>query len=647
MHHSIAFIAPYPKLAELFAEICRELKKEIQIEIGDLEEGAHKATKLEEEGLDVIISRGGTAIAIKSQVTDIPVVEVQVSGYDLIRALHQARKEADKIVVAGFGPFTYGIEDLEEILGVHLKVMTLKEEWIHQTNLIEEKLKEAKKQEYHWLVGDNISVEMAKGLGMNTVLIKSGKEALIQAIFEAERVAKVRKQEMEKTKRLKSIIDFAYTGIISINQDGNIDSFNPEAEDIFEKKAYKVIGKNIEDVLPGTGLLEAIKAGTQEYEKIWTVGNKKVAANVIPVKVNGEVVGVVSTFHKISQIQKMEQKIREELYLKGYTADNTFDDIIGQSKIIQQAKEEAKNFAQIDSPLLLCSETGTGKDLFAQAVHNASPRRNKFFVAFNCAALPPNLLESELFGYIEGAFTGAMKKGKMGLFEQAHEGTIFLDEIGEIPIDTQAKLLRVLEERKVRRLGDDKLTPVNVRIIAATNKDLKQLVMEKKFREDLYYRLDVLNLRLPPLRERKEDIPILIDYFLKKNKYKLKKIIKGFSREGMRIMVNYRWPGNVRQLENIVERLMVRTREGFIMTSLVRDTLSSQPEYKADLGAAHDLGGNASPYRHNILLQGKLEDIEKDIIKRVLEEEQGNKMAVADRLGISRTTLWRKLKSPN
>ncbi len=647
MEYAIAFIAPYPKLAELFAEVSRELNKKIHIEIGDLEEGAHKAAQLEEEGIDVVISRGGTAIAIKSIVTNLPVVEIQISGFDLIRALHQARRETDRIIVAGFYPYTFGIEieTLEEILGIKLKVLMLKEEWINCTGYIEEKLREAQRSSYFWLVGDHISVKLAEGLGINTVLIKSGKEALVQAIFEAERVAEVRKREMEKTERLKSIIDFAQTGIISVNCDGHIDTFNPAAEDILEKKAYRVIGKHIELVLPGTGLLEAITKDSPETEKVWTVGNKKVAANIIPVKVNDEVVSVISTFHRVSQIQKMEQKIREELYLKGYTAENTFNDIIGESKIIAQTKEEAWKYAQIDSSLLLYGETGSGKDLFAQAIHNASPRRHKFFVAFNCAALPPNLLESELFGYIEGAFTGATKKGKMGLFEQAHEGTIFLDEIGEIPIETQAKLLRVLEERKVRRLGDDKLTPIDVRVIASTNKDLKELVKAKKFREDLYYRLDVLSLRLPSLRERKEDIRILIEYFIQKNNSKLKKMIKGISYSGLKIMENYRWPGNVRQLENVVEKLMVRTQEGLIKTSLVKDTMRSQPEFDADVVNACSSSSIASFDEVNIRLNGKLEDIERYIIKKVVEEEHNNKMAAARRLGISRTTLWRKLKA--
>jgi len=639
LSYSIAFIAPYKKIGELFSEICQEFNKEIIIKIGDLEEGARQAVELEEQGkIDVVISRGGTAIAIKRKVTDLPVVEVQISGFDLIRALHQARKETNKIAVVGFYPFTYGIKDLGDIMNIDLGILTLNENWHERPLYIEKKLKEIKKQGYNWIVGDNISVKVAKQLGMNTLLIKSGKEALIQSILEAERVAEVRKRELEKNKRIKSIIDFAYEGIITVDQRGVIDTFNPQAVKIFKKEAYKIIGKNINKIFPEFYFPKITKIDKKIEGKLWIVGDIKIVANIIPIIINDETVRTVITFQKVSQIQKTEQKIREKLYLKGNVAENTFNDIIGKSQIFRNLKEEAKNYAQIDSPVLLYGETGTGKELFAQAIHNYSPRKNKPFVAFNCAAFPESLLESELFGYVRGAFTGAKKEGKVGLFEQAHEGTIFLDEIGEISQSIQTRLLRVLQEHKVRRLGDDKVIPVDVRIITSTNKKLFQLVRENKFRDDLYYRINVLNLEVPPLRERKEDISLLVNFFIKKYGYKFKKIVEGISEEGMQILENYDWPGNIRQLENIIERLVVRTKKSFIMANLVKEIMKLQygdgtiDNYQKQDNIYYPLSGN-------------LEDIEKTIIKRVIQEERGNKAAVIRRLGISRTTLWRKLNN--
>ena len=627
-------------MGELFSEICQEINKKIIIKIGDLEEGVRQAVELEKQGvIDVIISRGGTAIAIKKEILDIPVVEVQVSAFDLIRALHQARKETNKVAIVGFYPFTYGIKGLEEIMNLNIKILTLKENWYIRPFYIKEKLKEIEKQGYNWVVGDNISVETAESLGMNTVLVESGKEALMQSILEAERVAEVRKRELEKTKRIKSIIDFAYEGIITVDPKGVIDTFNPRAVKIFEREAYRIVGKNINEIFPEFNFSKIIKIGRKIEGKIWTVGDIKIVANIIPIKINNEIVRTVITFQKVSQVQKIEQKIREKLYLRGNIAENTFNDIVGQSNIIRKLKKEAKNYAQVDSPILIYGETGTGKELFAQAIHNYSPRKNKPFVAFNCAALPETLLESELFGYVRGAFTGAKKEGKVGLFEQAHEGTIFLDEIGEISKNIQARLLRVLQEHKVRRLGDDRVIPVNVRVITSTNKKLIKLVKEKKFRDDLYYRINVLNLKIPPLRERKEDTFLLVNFFIKKYGYKFKKVVEGISEEGMRILENYDWPGNIRQLENIIERLIVRTDKNFIATSLVREIMKLEYE---------DGRIDSRQKQENInyqLISGNLENIEKTIIKRVLQEERGNKAAAARRLGISRTTLWRKLNN--
>ncbi|MBD3309330.1 PAS domain S-box protein [candidate division KSB3 bacterium] len=645
MMYSIGCIAPYPELGELFAEVCRELHKDILINIGDLEEGARQAITLEEQGLDVVISRGGTAIAIQELVTDLPVVEVQISGFDVIRRLHQAKQQADKVAVAGFEPFTYGLEGLGEILGLTLQVVTLREEWYDQHQYIEQRLRAIQREGYQCVVGDHISVKIAEELGMAGFLIKSGKEAVLQAILEAERVANVRKQEMEKAKRLKSIIDLAYEGIISIDQHGIIDTFNPKAEEIVARKAYKVIGKPIQEVFPGMNLIQSLQTGHQQREIVLNVEGTTILANIIPISINQEVVRVVVTFQKVSHIQRMEQRIREEFSMKGHTADNTFQDIVGQTPLIDQIKEEARDYAQIDLPILISGETGTGKELFAQAIHNASARHNKPFVAFNCAALPESLLESELFGYVEGAFTGARKQGRAGLFEQANGGTIFLDEISEVPKGIQARLLRVLQEHKIRKLGDDRITSVDVRIIVATNKNLSQLVDEGIFREDLYYRINVLNIHLPPLQERREDIPILVNFFIKKYRQKVNKIVEGISQEGMAMLSTYSWPGNVRQLENVVERLMVRTRERYIMTSLVRDVMKSLRGYMP--ASDHSVHADAAGLPQAgipLPAHASLAEIEKLIIRQVVQEERGNKMAAAERLKIGRTTLWRKLK---
>lgn len=648
MKNNIGFIAPYEELANLFSEVCLEFDREITIKIGDLEEGINQAKELATQGVDVIISRGGTAIAIEKEIPDIPVVRIQISGFDIIRAIHKIKSTTNKIAIIGFHPFTYGIEGLGRIFDKKIKSLTLEEEWYEEDSYIKQKIEELKIENFNCVIGDNVSVEFAKKLGMDGILIESGKEAIMQSILEAERIAKIKRIELEKTKRFKSIIDFAYEGIITIDQNGIIDNFNPKAEKIFNKKAYNVIGENINKFFPEENILEIFRTNQNVEGKILTVGNTRIVTNIIPINIDKEVVRHVITFQETSQIQKVEQKIRKTFYLKGNVADSNFDDIIGQSDIIKSLKEEAKKFAEVDSPILIYGETGTGKELFAQSIHNHSKRKEQPFVAFNCAALPDNILESELFGYVEGAFTGARRGGKMGLFEQAHDGTIFLDEIGEISQNTQVRLLRVLQEQKIRRLGDDRIIPVNVRIITSTNKNLNKLVNENKFREDLYYRINVLNLVLPNLNQRKPDIPLLANFFMNKYKCKFQKNIEGVSEDGMKLLQSYEWPGNIRQLENIIERLIISTDEKLIHANIIQRLLFSIDNVdKQNLtinmkNAMIDIE-NKTPI--NIPVDESLEDIEKYIIQRMIKKEKGNKTLVAKRLGIGRSTLWRKLNS--
>lgn len=646
MSYHIAFIAPYKEMADLFLEVCREFDKEMIIKIGDLEEGVKQALELEKQGIDVIISRGGTALAIEKEITEIPIVKVQISGFDIIRAVNKIKEKTNKVAIIGFHPFTYGIEGLGRIFDIEIKTLNLEKNWYENVSYIREKIEEIKREQFDWVIGDHISVEVAKQLGMNGILIESGKEALIQSVFEAERVAQIKRVELEKTKRFKSIIDFAYEGIITVDKKGIIDNFNPQAEKIFNKDAFKVVGEKISHIFPGNDMLEILKTEQKIEEKIYPIGDVKIVANIIPIKINNEVVRHVITFQEASQIQKVEQKIRRGLYLKGNIAENHFDDIIGHSSIINKAKEEARKFAEVDSPVLIYGETGTGKELFAQAIHNYSKRKKRPFVAFNCAALPDNILESELFGYTEGAFTGAKRGGKIGLFEQAHEGTIFLDEIGEISKNTQVRLLRVLQEQKIRRLGDDRVIPIDVRIITSTNKNLTKLVYENKFREDLYYRVNVLNLILPNLNQRKADIPLLVQFFMKKYKYKFKKDIQGISDEGLKLLRDHHWPGNIRQLENIIERLVISVDENYITDNLVQNILDSMDHTIEKQTITNLKTDNSYKNAKNLNIpvdSYNLDDIERMIIQKMIEKEKGNKTIVAKKLGIGRSTLWRKL----
>jgi transcriptional regulator with PAS, ATPase and Fis domain len=350
------------------------------------------------------------------------------------------------------------------------------------------------------------------------------------------------------------------------------------------------------------------------------------------VRLGGELSSHVITLQKSSAIQKAESKIRQELYAKGHIAKYAFADIIGSSQSIREAIDNARNFASVTSNILIIGDTGTGKEMFAQSIHNESSRRDAPFVAINCAALSKALLESELFGYAEGAFTGAAKGGKPGIFEIAHTGTIFLDEISEIPLDLQGRLLRVLQERQIMRLGDDKIIPIDVRLVSATNKHLTGEVRAGKFRRDLYYRLNVLTLHLPSLNERGNDILSLAAAFIDEYCRAFGKKPVAISDKACAQLLRRPWDGNIRELRNVCECLVVLNKTGVVtdgdIERIVDDDIAPPgPIRKA--GRARN---------------GEFAEFHQERIRKALRDSAGDRAAAAERLGISKTTLWRRMK---
>ncbi|MGI6551753.1 MAG: sigma 54-interacting transcriptional regulator [Bacillota bacterium] len=352
---------------------------------------------------------------------------------------------------------------------------------------------------------------------------------------------------------LEAIIQRINNGVIATDQAGKIVICNKIAEKMFGIKREEVLGQNADVVLPNLEINKPMSTGKKDenIEKLYQ--DKHILINRIPLEYDNAINGAVLTAYEFSEVEKIEKKLRKHVYSKGHVARYTFDDIDGDNPALRKQISNAKKFASLDMTVLIEGETGTGKELMAHAIHNASKRKKGPFVAINCAALPKDLLESELFGFEEGTFTGARKGGKPGLFEQAHLGTLFLDEIGEIPPEIQVKLLRAIEAKEVMRIGGDGLISVDVRIIAATNRNLKSLVAQKKFREDLYFRLNVLKVYIPPLRERKEDILPLMDSMLREYG---KSVDDFLTEEIRRLLIQYNWPGNIRELRNITEFLI-------------------------------------------------------------------------------------------
>jgi PAS domain S-box-containing protein len=643
----ITFIAPYENLGLLVEEVIQNFQENIEVKIGRMSKGAELAKEAENNGAGVIISRGITTWKIKEKDIKVPIVDLPITGYDLLRTYYEAKKLGNKVGIIDLPEIIDGISSIENIIDckIHKVCVDISED-------IEEGILELHKQGVDVVMGKIAMIRLARGCGMKGVNIKSGRQAIIQAIKEATSVLKATykerkrvKQEKKRVKQTEAILEFAHEGMIVTDKSGIINIFNPVAESLINVSAQEAIGRKVSSINYKFKVEDVIEKREAETGQIKKIGDKNVIVTKVPVIVENEVVGVAITFQEISQIQELEHKIRRKFLSKGHVAKYSFKDIIGENKKIRDIIEQAKKFAKVDSTVLVHGESGVGKEYFAQAIHKESLNNKGPFVAVNCAALPKNLLESELFGYVEGAFTGAKKGGKPGLFELAHGGTIFLDEISEMARSVQARLLRVLQEREVMRLGDDKVIPIDVRVITATNRNLPEMIAENKFREDLFYRINVLNLWIPPLRERKDDILLFVDEFKKEFCQRFNKSIPNLSEGAMEILENYYWPGNIRQLRNVVERIVILNPDGLSISSKIVKQALQDFNFESDLiKGIEKEEKDKIKYLTDIVEEYSLEELEAYIIRQILKEVDGNKSEAARKLGIARSTLRRKLK---
>jgi PAS domain S-box-containing protein len=439
---------------------------------------------------------------------------------------------------------------------------------------------------------------------------------------------------MDQSITTKIILDSIADGVFTVDRDWNITSFNRAAERIAGIAAKKAVGQKCFDVFHANVcqaacvLKDTLKTGKEIIDRPVNILNHD--GKVIPVSIStavlkderGNIIGGVETFRDLSALEALKKEISRQY---------SFEDIISKNYEIQSIFDILPDIAESDSTVLIQGESGTGKELFARALHNLSRRKKGPFVAINCGALPDNLLESELFGYKRGAFTDA-KKDKPGRFALAEGGTLFLDEIGDLSLFLQAKLLRVLQEKEYEPLGATTSVKANVRIIAATNKNLQSMITQEKFREDLFYRLNIIKLELPPLRSRKEDIPLLVDHFIKKLNFEKGKNVTGISDDVIRLFMTYDFPGNIRELENLLEHAFVMCRRGEI-------TVEHLPgEFRETLIAPKDGDDN------NISLQDRFKRSEAVIIKEALKRNRGLRRQTARELEIDPSTLWRKMK---
>ena len=447
---------------------------------------------------------------------------------------------------------------------------------------------------------------------------------------------------------LHTLINNPYEGVILVDKEGKIKYINSLNERFFKTKLSKFHNKHITKLIPNSKLHLIAKSGKEEIGKIQKINNEPRIVSRIPVTYKNNVYGAIGKIlmketKDIEELTKELKKLQSEInkYKKQiatlHHAQYTFDDLIGINDDLLEAKNFAKKISPTDSTVILLGESGTGKELFAHAIHLDSIRKNNPFVKVNCASIPAELAESELFGYTEGAFTGALRQGKPGKFELANGGTIFLDEIGDLPLSLQAKFLRVLQEKEVERIGKSTPKKVDFRLICATNKNLKRMVEKNQFREDLYYRIYTVPIKIPPLRERRDDIEKLAYHFLNMlSKYTK---VREIEPQYLNILKSYTWPGNIRELKNVIE-LSIYKADSHLLTP------RSLPAYIFEnLETPHNSLDSIDSYSFKSVnkLKDELEKKEKEIIIRALKISNGNKTKTAEILGIHRTGLHKKL----
>ncbi|MFF2288679.1 sigma 54-interacting transcriptional regulator [Peribacillus butanolivorans] len=454
--------------------------------------------------------------------------------------------------------------------------------------------------------------------------------------------------------------DNIYEGIIVVDKNGFVKMINKAYSSYLGMEQGAAIGQHVVSVIEGTRLHIVLQTGIPERNQVQFLQGQEVVAHRIPIWRNNEIIGGIGilVFQGVSELYRIFDRIQDLQVTKNPSLSNinieqqppkldpiTFAQVIGESESFAHAKNIARRAAKSPASILITGESGVGKEIFTQAIHSLSNYSGGPFISVNCASIPEQLLESELFGYEEGAFTGSKKKGKPGKFLLAHKGTLFLDEIGDMPLHMQSKILRVLQEREVEPVGGSKPISVDFRLIAATNRPIEDMIEENKFREDLYYRLNVIPIYIPPLRERKNDIPLLIGHFIKLICKKYKIPSKEISRETVAAMMEYEWPGNIRELVNVIERLVTLVEGHDIYFDDFQRYFLEQKKQIPEFTTMEKT--KLESFNSFESLKNAGLNKEKELLRLIIKEEKGNKTRAAKKLGISRATLYNKLKEYN
>ncbi|SDP39622.1 transcriptional regulator, propionate catabolism operon regulatory protein [Ralstonia sp. 25mfcol4.1] len=640
------------RLSRAFADLIPAYAARAEFRIvGRAFESAASAINREarENRVDVVVAGGSNGAYLRQHV-DVPVVLVKVTGFDVMSALATARRISPKVALVTHASTYAEVDDFVGTFGLDIP---------RYTYLTEDdataRVRALKEEGIRVVVGPGMVTDLADKYGLMGVFLYSG-NAVRLALEDAIEAARLRRIESTRRDYVNAILAHLNEGVAAVDAEGRVQAFNPAMERFLGTPAGAAVGRKLSTLAPGLSLDGVMQSGARELEAIHRLGDRMVVVNRIPIVGESGASGAVLTIQDANAIHRADRNLRSRTRARAAGVRYSLDDLAGDSPAMSDLRALARRYAVVDSTVLVSGESGTGKEVLAQGMHDASPRRAFPFVAVNCAAFPEALLESELFGYEEGAFTGARRGGKAGLFESAHNGTLFLDEVGDMPPALQTRLLRVLQEKQVLPIGGLEAVPVNVRVIAATHRDLAALVREGTFRQDLYYRLNILRIEMPPLRERAADLPALATLLYRRAQERLGIDTPQPLPDVVRSrLARYIWPGNIRELENVTERIAVLVA-GTDLTpaALQRELQAAVPE----LFSGHDMAvlqppptdipepGGAGPagVAGTQSLAGVAKASQAEHIRRVLAECGGNRAAACAQLGISATTLWRRLR---
>lgn len=575
--------------------------------------------------IEVIVTVPGTAVLLKEVLQNkIPVFAVEYNNIDIVMLLRTALSYCpDSVALGHYREKNPRIADIAELAGEPFRNFIFGNE---DTNNIK-MLNKLKEQGINAIVGGGYICNLAKQVGLTVFPLDINDSTLRKKIYEACSIADTRKFKQYSEYYVDTILENQAIAVVAVNCNNEIIFFNKNAEKIFRIDSQTVFGKSSSFVLSGNSFEAVLLAKNPLKNCIYSIHHTDIICDYGPVFDKGVLIGAVGLFYPLSEIQEKEKKVRK--YYASHSAETyySFKDFQIDSPCMQTVLEQAECYANFDETVLLTGESGTGKEVMANSIHRASKRSDKPFIAVNCASIPPTLIDSELFGYVAGTFTGSKKNGSAGLFEAADGGTVFLDEISEMPFELQAKLLRVIQEKKIRRLGSLSEIPVDVRIIASTNRELEHEVAVKQFRMDLYYRLNVLHIHMPPLREYADKAVNIAEKIL----LRLMPQSTHMERKDLRSLIKkikfYNWPGNIRELENIVKRYIVL--HSYSKRPLLLEDIFTPVEFKENKSGT-------------IVSENELE---KQHIRIIFNKFHGNRALIAKELGISRATLWRKLKT--